>query len=316
MESLFGGGGGDTQPLFTSQKKASKALKQLFGKRGMRELTGYLGYPLPVTGGESYEAGFFGTGPDQELYDIFGMGKRKKRNRALRDYYKNYDYEAAAERAKASPFNQLLGSTTDRISTNVLPNVDELLRTGFRSDISSLIAEEQRRLNQDILPGVAERFRTALTGSGFQHEIGQSLEDLGVRLGTLNFNADEAAADRRTNAILSGGASQAYQTPLNLLLGGALATGSAGQRARGRFETTRPGARLYESLLGLGGLEMQGGFQTSGSGGGLSGLTDLIGAGMSLYGQGGFGGGGGAASGGGGGGGGGLASVFGNRGIS
>ena len=313
-----GGGGGDPQPMYTSQGISSDALKELFGKRGRRDLNDYLANPQPLSAGESYEADFFGTTPDSELTDILGMRKRKKRNRALRDYYQNYDYEAAAERAAASPFNQQLNETTGRIESNLLPSVDELLSTGFRTDTAPLIAEERRRYQDEILPDTAERFRTALTGSGFQSNVAKSMEDLGVRLGTLQFEADEAAAGRRSNAILSGGASQAYQTPLNLLLGGALTTGSAGERTRGRVESVRPGARLYDALLGLGGLESQGGFVDQGGGGGI---TDLLSTGMSMFDMFGGGGAGGATGGGGGGGGGGIPTGgggmggFGSRGI-
>lgn len=272
----FGGGGGgaeDLATMFESQDVARKLIKNTYDKRARGKISDYLSNPIPVTGAEAYEAQYFGAGPDQRLLDIFNIRKDKKRKKALKKYYKNYDYEAEAARAANSPFNQRLSGTVDRIEENLLPSVDELLSTGFRTDIDPIVAEEMRRLREETAPALGARYRTSLRSSGFDNATGQAIEDLGVRLGTLAFNADEAAAARRSNAITSGAAGNAYQLPLNLELGGALVTGSAGERARGRFEGTRPGGRLLSGLGTLAGIEQGGGFVQEGSGGG--GITDL-----------------------------------------
>jgi hypothetical protein len=296
----MGGGGGttDLQQMFEGQKISSKLLKQIFGKKQRGQVRDFAQYPYPVTGGEMAEAEFFGTAPDEELLDIFAIGKDKKRKKALRKYYKNYDYEAAAERARNSEFGRELDATTGRIEENLLPATDELLRSGFRTSIDPIVAEEKRRLMEETAPALGARYRTSLRSSGFDNATGQALEDLAIRLGTLNFNADEAAAARRTQAILSGGAGNAYQLPLNLRLGGALVQGQAGERARGRFESVRPGARLLNTLQMLSGVETSGGFVQQGQNPGGSGLGDLA----SIFGQSGmdlssiFGGGGGFGS--------------------
>lgn len=275
LAGAFGGESSeDIQPMFASQRKAKSLIEDLFGPGGKRKVKDYLRHPYPVTAGEAAEAGYFGTAPSSELLQLFAMKGGKGRKKALNDYYRNYDPAAEAAKAANSPFMQRVGQTQEDIATNYLPSVRDLVNTGFRTDLAPIIAEEQRRLRQETLPATAERFRTALTGSGFQGQIGQDLEDLAVRLGAYQVNADEAASQRRYGAITSGAAGNALQLPMNLELGANLIQGSAGQRARGRYESVRPGGRLLAALGQLGQIETQGGFVQNGEG---SGIGDLFG---------------------------------------
>ena len=270
-----GGGGGDLNQMFASQRAAGDIVDSTYGRNQRRQVRDYLSNPYPVSGAESAEAEYFGAMPDAELLDIFNIRKQKRRNRALQDYYENYDYAAAAERARTSPFNQQVEGTVGDLETYVTPTARDLLSTGLRTSIDPIIAEERRRLMEETAPALGSRYRTALRSSGFERATGDALEDLAVRLGTLNFNADEAANVRRANAITSGSGASALQLPLNLRLGSNLVMGSAGERARGRFESVRPGARLLSGLSALSGIETAGGFIQQGSDPSGGGMADL-----------------------------------------
>lgn len=80
--------------------------------------------------------------------------------------------------------------------------------TGFRTDLSPIIAEETRRLYQDILPQIGQNFIAMNEAGPFSTDLtGQVVgagRDLASQLGALQFQADEAAAARRAGLLPLG----------------------------------------------------------------------------------------------------------------
>ena len=80
-------------------------------------------------------------------------------------------------------------------------NLYEGLGTGFRTDMSPIVALKQNRLMNETLPDIAERF-AGITG-GFGSDFGKAgmraATDLGLKLGAAQTQLDEAAAARRMN---------------------------------------------------------------------------------------------------------------------
>ena len=197
----------------------------------------------------------------------------------------------AAEKAEYNRFltSQPLADETQGLLEGLRPHIDELVSTGFRTDISPIVDAEQHRLMTETAPGLAERFGGAISTSGFENALAQSGEDLGLYLGSQQVGLDEAAAGRRSAGL--NAAPGLLASPLNLRTGFAEALGAAGERYRLRKESTRPnvaiGNRLLAALGPLAGIEGQQGFMfggfpsnagTPGAGGaGLGNLAGLLG---------------------------------------
>jgi hypothetical protein len=159
--------------------------------------------------------------------------------------------------------------------------LQELLRTGFRTDLTPIIEGEQHRLATQTAPALAERFAGALQGSGFENALAAAGGDLGMYLGEQQVGADEAAANRRMTGLQI--APGLFTAPLDLQTGYATAVGAAGQRFRERKESTRPGFRQLAAFPSLAGIEQGQGFMLPGYTGGPSGGGTQFGAPAANY---------------------------------
>lgn len=78
-------------------------------------------------------------------------------------------------------------------------NISEGLSSGFRTDMSPVIAAEQSRLMNETIPEIAEQY-AGITG-GFSSDFGNAglmaAKDMGLELGAMQSELDEGAAERR-----------------------------------------------------------------------------------------------------------------------
>lgn len=172
------------------------------------------------------------------------------------------------------------------------PTAQNLVDTGFRTDIQPIVDAELRRLNTQTAPALAERFSGSLSGSGFEQALAKASGDVSTFLGERQAGLDEAAANRRITGLNM--APGIFTNPLNLQTGFAEALGAAGERFRLRKEATRPtniGAKLMQALTGLSGIEQGQGFMLpgfpgqTGAGANYAGLGSALGGLMSGGGQ-------------------------------
>ncbi len=152
----------------------------------------------------------------------------------------------------------------------------ELVDTGFRTDIQPVIDAELRRFSRETIPGVAERFGSALSGSGFQQATAAAAADLGIELGALQTALDEAAAGRRITGLQLAPGIFGAPTAAGLTFGNQFL--DVGGRERGLLEAQRPGARLAEGLGFLTGIETRQGFQQTGGTGQPSDFASIVSA--------------------------------------
>lgn len=200
-----------------------------------------------------------------------------------------------AEKAAASGLNQLGPGIQSGIENleGLAPFAQELVETGFETDLQPIVDLEQRRFGRETIPGLAERFPSlGLSGSGAQGLLSSAGVDLGTELGSLQVALDEASAGRRVQGL--GIAPSIFAAPSTFGIEAFGALGSAGEQARLRKESTRRGARLQQSLGFLTGLETQQKFLQPGfagptvtQGGGLGGIgASLIPQAVGALGQG------------------------------
>ena len=156
------------------------------------------------------------------------------------------------------------------------PVVQDLVDTGFRTDAQPIIDQELRRFERETVPGVAQRFGSALSGSGFQNDIAQAAADLGIDLGALQVGLDEAAAGRRITGLQAAPSIFAAPTAARFDIGGQLE--AAGGRERAREIAQIPGATLAQSLGFLTGIETQQGFKQTGGTGQPSSFASILGS--------------------------------------
>jgi len=173
----------------------------------------------------------------------------------------------------------------------VMPYALEAAKTGFRTDMSPIIAEEQRRYRDETLPMLKEQFApaTGLFATDFLGATGREGAAMGSRLGAQQVALDEAAADRRMQGIplYSAMKQSNIAIPLNLAtdfsaLGGMLDQSSDAGRLMSMLGLTanlaggttavQPGYPGMSTTSGLGAL----GSALGGAGGGIGKAIDYI----------------------------------------
>lgn len=220
-------------------------------------------------------------------------GKSKQEKKALRQQFKDRAGTNTADfldfLETALPISDLETAGTD-ILRNSIPGFEQsleqlaglagpaqdLVDTGFRTDLQPIIDAELRRFERETVPGLAERFGSALSGSGFQTATSDAAADLGVELGALQTALDEAAASRRITGLQLAPSIFGAPTAAATTFGPQIEAGGARERAR--EESVRPGARLPNALSFLTGLETQQGFLQQGGSGQPSDFASIVGA--------------------------------------
>lgn len=158
----------------------------------------------------------------------------------------------------------------------ILPDALDAAHTGFRTDMSPIIAEEQRRYRDETLPLLKEQFApaTGLFATDFLGAGEREGAAMGSRLGAQQVELDEAASARRLQGIpLYSALFQANTAiPLNL----ASDVYSLGNQLD-------PGARLLNflgsaSTLAQGTSAVQAGYPTGTGGGGSAGAVGALGS--------------------------------------
>jgi len=143
-------------------------------------------------------------------------------------------------------FDSVLGPGTDAIR--------EALETGFRTDLDPIIEAEKRRFSRETVPGLAEQF-AGLTGgfsSDFQNSLINASSDLGVSLGSQQAQFDEAASNRRFQALSAGPA--AASAIAGLPINAAQDTLNLGAQIQEDERQSRPEVQLLRTLSELFGL--------------------------------------------------------------
>ena len=115
---------------------------------------------------------------------------------------------------------QSVADIQDFLQGNVLGAAREGIDTGFRTDLDPIRRQAERQFSERDVPLIKENF-AAQTGSfstDFLNSITQGAAQLETDLGALQFQADEAAANRRTDLLpLAGTIAQGVgQIPLEL----------------------------------------------------------------------------------------------------
>jgi hypothetical protein len=149
------------------------------------------------------------------------------------------------------------GSAMNDWTTGPLADVvrlaDELARTGNPTDISSIIKAAQRRYQTEDLPAITQQYapQTGLFSTDFQNASQRRLKDIETELGQLDYNAREAAAQRRVQGIpiLSAMRQANVAMPVSYAQD-AFNLGS-------QIEQLTPSARMFQQLGGLSNLASQ-----------------------------------------------------------
>jgi hypothetical protein len=149
-----------------------------------------------------------------------------------------------AEKQSAKFFNrQAMPMVNEGVANlkTLYPYADELVRTGFPTDIQPLIDREQYRLQNETIPGIFEdRFNMLGQGSGIASLGMNAASDVGNTLGALRYAAQEAATGRRVAGLPL--AAEIYQQPTQFALQNVGIIGQQGELGRIRAESARNGA--------------------------------------------------------------------------
>ncbi len=212
------GGSGEGTDFSSSQNIGTAFLANLFGQGASFGPTGVMfGGPGGGGGGGggggnfgggsggrglgNAPEGYFGPGFAQQA---FGSGDFSSLRNLLAPTNRNslQEFAGAVGEQGIGGFQQayqsVLGPGTNAIS--------EGLNTGFRTDMSPIVDVERRRFERETVPGLVEQY-AGLTG-GFSSDLHNSLAnasaDLGVTLGSQQAQFDEAANNRRLQALTVG----------------------------------------------------------------------------------------------------------------
>ena len=162
---------------------------------------------------------------------------------SLIDFLTNRLPLTKAEKAHAKFFNvrapMLVNEAISRLR-DVFPNMDELLRTGFKTDIAPLREAGQYRLGTVDFPTILGRLGDQLGGSDVLAQLAGSSVDFERQLADLEYGSREAAAGRRVAGL--GMAEGTYSAPERVGREGYADIGYQGQLGRIREESTRTGA--------------------------------------------------------------------------
>ena len=99
--------------------------------------------------------------------------------------------------------SERLAGASQIFDESVTPGLRELAETGFRTDISPIVAAEQNRLLRETVPSIRElaAANTGAFSTDFQRNLLGAGSDLGFNLGALQAELDEAAAGRRVGGL-------------------------------------------------------------------------------------------------------------------
>ncbi len=138
----------------------------------------------------------------------------------------------------------------------------EGLATGFRTDVDPIIERARRSLFQETIPDITEQFAgsSGIASSDFGRALANAGRDLELDLGTLQVDADEAAAGRRSQLLPVAGDISAKLLATPTLFGSDLA--GLEEIFRTQEEDTAPGAKLLENLFRFSELDQESGSVT------------------------------------------------------
>lgn len=156
-----------------------------------------------------------------------------------------------------------LGGFEQFFGANILPGLEELTQTGFRTDIDPIRQLAQRRFERETIPGLREQFagQTGTFSTDFLNSIAQSGADIHTQLGALQTELDEAASSRRATGLPLAQQLLLSRAAAPLTIGSDITRLLAGGRAA--EESNTPGARalsLFSQLAGMGQPSLQGPF--------------------------------------------------------
>lgn len=246
---------------------ASGVLSELFGYGVQSSKKGKLGYqPFGDWMVPGLQSGLFGTNFKQNVSD----------------YINNPQYagpSVADIGGILSSVPGLLGDTQGLFNQSILPAAQQLVNTGFRTDIAPVRDYALRQYMRQDLPAIAELFsgQTGTMSSDFLNSAAQAATDMEAQLGALQAQYDESANARRAQGIPL--LSQLATTNLGLPTATASDLISAGQGLTGLEQALSPGYRglsVFQTLAGLGAPSNMGpvasGFQPSQTSSLLAGL--------------------------------------------
>jgi hypothetical protein len=253
------------QSMFPFVNMISDQATNFYGNQ-WDKIEDYLRHPTPPSNLERQLFEFFGGTVPEKGYYRTGGGKKggpgALTNRLLGRY-------GAGESGPLAGQGQVfLDEATDYLRS-LIPYAEDWAETGFKTDIQPIQDYAMRMFEREMMPTTVERFGPNITGSGFQHAMGELMGDVSSKLGAMEVGLSEAAADRRMQG-LTGPIQNIFTGPMNLATAFATAAAQAGQNYMNRVDQARPGAALLGSLPMFANVDamqgsIQGGFPTSGT---------------------------------------------------
>lgn len=256
LSGAFGGGGGEPGAAsYAATNPSAQFLASLFG--------GYMG---TENNAPSFEAFKNGKSFDSQYPNsIFGLEQRN----AIKDWLTPLGFSPLEQQAMdlfGEDVNKTYQGTANFFDQQIMPNAQELVNTGFRTDIDPIRQAMLREFNMNTVPDLREQFlgQTGSFSSDFLGSIGQAGGDMYTELGAIQAELDEAAASRRAAGLPV--ASQLALARQDLPIAVANSTLDFGGRSRLAQEALRPGGRVLDVLGILGGQGAPGNMGFVGSG--------------------------------------------------
>jgi len=243
--SIYGASQGGDSPgaaSFAATNPSAQFLASLFGGRFGTENNAPSFEAFKP--GQSYEGMFPGS--------IFGPEQRQ----AIQDWLTPLpfsDIEQQAMNLFGEDVGQTYKDTTNFFDQYLMPAAQELVTTGFRTDIDPIREAMLRDYNMNWAPAEQEKF-LGQTGSFASDWLGRLVtggQGLYTDLGSIQAQLDEAAAQRRAAGLLPS--SQLALTRQDLPTAVANSMLSFGGQSRLAQEALRPGGRVLDVLGILGG---------------------------------------------------------------
>ena len=241
------------QDMFPFSSDIQSFAQDLYGGGGFDEIQDYLMNPTKP------------TNLQRQLFEFFG-GQEPSKGGGGKQYKR---YGAKQSGPLAGMGMPMLEEATGWLR-DLIPYGQELAETGFRTDIGPAQDYAMRLFNREMIPELAERFGPPGQGSGAQGAYGRAMGDVSSELGAMQVALDEAAAQRRLQALQSGTVQGLFTGPLDRTMQFALAGGQVGQNYQQSMDMARPGRGLLGALPAItqgatsGGF-IQPGFPTSGT---------------------------------------------------
>lgn len=234
------GDGAPGAASFAATNPGAQFLGSLFG--------GYFGTENNAPSFEPFNSAY-GTHESQFPTSIFGREQRE----AIRDWLTPLGF-SDLEQQGMDLFGEDVGDqyrkTAGLFDDIIMPGAQELVTTGFRTDIDPIRQAMLREYEQSTVPDIREQFlgQSGSFSTDFLGSVNRAGSDLYTNLGAIQAELDEAAAQRRATGLPL--ASQLALARQDLPMAVANATTDFGGRTRLAQEALRPGGRTLD-VLGL-----------------------------------------------------------------